>query len=62
MQKQQISRRNKICILSGFNLLLSSVFVLDIYQNSFPRGLDFPQKLEYVINISKIWGAYSPDK
>lgn len=62
MQKQQTLNRNKNCILNYFNLLHNCVLDVDRQPRSLPRGLDFPQKLEYNINITKVAGIYSPDK
>lgn len=54
MQKQQILKRNKNCILNDFNLLLDSALDVDPQLRSLPRGVDLPRKLEYNLNIPKL--------
>lgn len=58
MQKQQqILRKNKNSILSHFNLWLNSVLDFNPHWSPFPTVLDFPQKLEYAMNSSKLQGT-----
>lgn len=53
MQKQQILRSSKNYTQRDFTLFLKSAPDLNPFWYSFFRRLDFPWKLEDVINISK---------